>query len=287
MSETGKFGPQTTDAAGGTALPGNADVPVGEALPGTTDVPICDTLPGTADDPICDAPPGNADVLVGEGTPPATPAPRGWYTRGYLPHYDASHILQSVTFRLADSLPQQTLHQLEAELRRLPEHRREAARRQRIETWLDAGLGSCLLRHPEVADHLQQSLQHFHGLRYRLHAWCVMPNHVHVLLQPITPLGSIVQGWKSFSARWIRKHQAALGLHLPNGQPVWMREYWDRYIRDEAHYLTVVDYIHRNPVKAELCADPADWPWSSASATSSESAARAKAADEDVGVPRG
>ncbi len=44
----------------------------------------------------------------------------------------------------------------------------------------------------------------------------------------------------------------------------WHREFWDRYIRDEEHYLDTVEYIHKNPVKAGLVKDPEDWPWSSA-----------------------
>ncbi|MCL7455160.1 MAG: hypothetical protein M8467_19160, partial [Anaerolineae bacterium] len=45
---------------------------------------------------------------------------------------------------------------------------------------------------------------------------------------------------------------------------VWMREYWDRYIRDERHFEAVVAYIHDNPVKAGLVKNAEDWPWSSA-----------------------
>ena len=45
---------------------------------------------------------------------------------------------------------------------------------------------------------------------------------------------------------------------------VWMREYWDRYIRDDRHFAATVDYIHQNPVKAGLTRRSEDWPWSSA-----------------------
>ncbi len=44
-----------------------------------------------------------------------------------------------------------------------------------------------------------------------------------------------------------------------------MREYWDRYIRDESHLRAVIRYIHENPVIAGLCPTAPDWPWSSAS----------------------
>jgi len=47
--------------------------------------------------------------------------------------------------------------------------------------------------------------------------------------------------------------------------PVWHREYWDRFIRNERHFQQAVEYIHQNPVKAGLVERPEQWPWSSAS----------------------
>ena len=57
--------------------------------------------------------------------------------------------------------------------------------------------------------------------------------------------------------------EAELGLGVP-GKHFWMREYWDRYIRDENHFHSTIAYIHDNPVKAGLCAYSYEWPWSSA-----------------------
>ncbi len=186
-----------------------------------------------------------------------------WYTRGYLPHYDDDSKLQSITFRLADSLPESTQQLLRDELKLLPEREQTVERRKRIEQWLDAGMGCCALRHPEVARTLQDTLLKFDGERYRLIAWCIMPNHVHVLIHPIIELGKIVQSWKSYTGRWALEKNAELGLGVP-GKVFWMREYWDRFIRDERHYDAVVGYIHNNPVKAGLCNTPEEWIWSSA-----------------------
>jgi REP element-mobilizing transposase RayT len=187
-----------------------------------------------------------------------------WYSRGYLPHRDAPRLIQSVTYRLSDSLPQEKLKLLSDELARLPKDRIEIERRKRIEAWLDAGLGCCALAHAEVAQFVQKSFLHFHGERYHLHAWCVMPNHVHVLVEPLMDIAVLVQGWKSFTARWILSQNLRLDLHIPKSNQLWMREYWDRYIRDAEHYQKVVDYIHQNPVSAGLCRAPEAWPWSSA-----------------------
>ncbi len=206
-----------------------------------------------------DDPAGNADVPVG-----SSPNPKGWYTRGYLPHRDDPRLIQSITFRLADSLPQSKLKQLKKDLLQLPEPERKTAERLKIEQWLDSGMGCCALRHPKVAEYLEDTLLHFHGDRYDLHAWCIMPNHVHLLVQTHHEMGTIVQAWKSFSARWILNQNESFKLGIPKPDQLWMREYWDRYIRNEEHYNNALNYIHQNPVKAGLCKNPEDWPWSSA-----------------------
>jgi type I restriction enzyme R subunit/putative DNA methylase len=174
------------------------------------------------------------------------------------------HLLQSITFRLADSLSQAELKQLELKLALLPEVRRDTEKRKNIEQWLDAGMGCCALGNAQAAARVQESLLHFDGDRYRVLAWVIMPNHVHVLIDPVQPLAKIVQGWKSFTARWLLAHNERLGLGIPDPHHVWMRDYWDRYIRDDEHLRATIDYIHQNPVKARLCREPREWPWSSA-----------------------
>lgn len=226
---------------------------------------------------------GNAGVPAGTGSKTdngagasGDTATKTWYSRGYLPHRNERHLLQFITYRLADSLPQEKLLLLENELGNLPTDIRETNKRQKIEHWLDVGMGCCALRHPAVASYVQNSFLHFHGKRYTLHAWCIMPNHVHVLIQPLVDLALIVQGWKSFTARWVLARNLELNLGVP-GKTLWMREYWDRYIRDENHYHRTVNYIHQNPVIAGLCDTMEAWPWSSASGTtlaSSEATAR-------------
>ena len=207
----------------------------------------------------------NADGDVGvPGNIAAPDSRQEWYSRGYLPHRDATGLLQAVTFRLADSLPQEKLARLEEELTDLPETLRGAERRQRIEQWLDVGMGCCALRHPEMASQMRDALRHFDGQRYRLIAWCIMPNHVHILMETFAPLARIVQGWKSVTARWALAQNEELCLGIPDSKHLWMRDYWDRYIRNDGHFESVVFYIHQNPVRAGLCERAEDWPWSSA-----------------------
>ncbi len=210
--------------------------------------------------------PGSAEPQLGmkkKGAKLGLGAPRGWHSRGYLPHFDKPGVLQSITFRLADSLPQGKLEALERELSLLPAGSVEVERRKQIEQWLDAGMGCCALRHPAVANVVEETLLKFDAERYRLLAWCIMPNHVHVLIEADDTLGRIVQSWKSFTGRWALQKNAELGLGVP-GETFWMRDYWDRYVRDINHFRNVVDYIHRNPVEAGLCRTAIEWPWSSA-----------------------
>ncbi len=176
-------------------------------------------------------------------------APKEWYSRGYLPHRDAKALLQAVTFRLADSLPQEKLTLLEEELSNLPENQRPTHRREKIEQWLDAGMGCCALRHPKLAEQIRKALQHFDRQRYRLLAWCIMPNHVHVLMETLTPIARIIQGWKSVTARWALSHNEELKLGIPDTKQLWMRDYWDRYIRNDRHFENTVLYIHQTPSK--------------------------------------
>ncbi len=151
-------------------------------------------------------------------------------------------------------------------------------RRRRVEEWIDAGHGSCVLREPGIAAMVQESFLTFDSKRYRLLAWVVMPNHVHVLFQPMAgwTVAKIVASWKKFTARkicdaWRESGEGPVEHGLSGrqsgdwrSQGVWHREYWDRYIRDERHFLRAIEYIHLNPVKAGLVEAAENWKWSSA-----------------------
>lgn len=200
----------------------------------------------------------------------------GWHSRGYVPHFDGVDLIQHITFHLADSLPKDAIARMQQELESLPEEQRSTEQRQRIQNLLDAGCGSCVLGRDECAGIVQDSLLFGDGTRYRLLSWVVMPNHVHVLIQQHgCPLAKVVQSWKRHTAREI--HRLLLGSprctrlvddasRVQPGDPrvvpgLWQREYWDRFIRDERHFLTAKSYIEQNPVKAGLVKDAQDWCW--------------------------
>jgi REP element-mobilizing transposase RayT len=176
-----------------------------------------------------------------------------WHCRGYLPHCDVPELIQAITFRLHDALPAEVLARIQDETRDGSDSRK------RIALALDQGSGSCALRDPVCARIVESALLHFDDVKYRLLEWCIMPNHVHVLIETFErhPLDQIVHAWKSYTAK-------AINLHLRREGKFWQSDYYDRFIRDDAHLLAVRDYIRDNPVTAGLCALPQHWPWSSA-----------------------
>jgi len=206
----------------------------------------------------------------------------GWQSRGYLPHIDGPDLIQHVVFHLADSLPTEVVARLDREWHDSADARRDEIRRERIDDFLDAGHGRGILRYPTIAALMQDSLLCFHGDRYLLIAWVVMPNHVHALLQTRSSwtLGKIVGSWKSFTGRRINallnadrgvsSSPTATDAAPEGGGQVWHREYFDRYVRDEQQLAATIHYIHENPVKAGLTGSAEQWPWSSASPENAE-----------------
>jgi REP element-mobilizing transposase RayT len=123
---------------------------------------------------------------------------------------------------------------------------------QKIQQHLDAGYGECLLMQPAVAQIIVDALRKFDGIRYRLLAWCVMPNHVHAVLQPVADfdLTRILHTWKSFTAHAVNKL-------LNRAGEFWQVEYYDHLIRDEADLNHSLEYAWNNPENAGL----GQWKW--------------------------
>lgn len=220
------------------------------------------------------------------------------HCRNYLPHIENKKY-QMITFRLNDSVPKHVIEQWKETLNHLTgsqigsqvsvpastgsrvstpaptssqvselamtnspfkTHQQEIHRLLKlIDQYEDAGIGECLLRDDSIAQIVQDTLLFNHQKKYELICWCIMPNHVHTLIAPVERmyLSEIMYDWKSYTTHAINKALNRKGK-------LWMMEYFDRFIRDNDHFQKVVNYIHNNPVKAGLVADPADWRWSSA-----------------------
>jgi putative transposase len=215
----------------------------------------------------------------------------------HLPHWRQSGATYFVTFRLADSLPQDKLHELDElrldwQRRHPPPQSREFIEEfarltsQRVEGWLDQGMGSCVLKEPSLAAFVTQGLHHFDGERCELDAYVVMPNHVHAIVRPTHyqshPLEMLLKSWKQFSAKRINaelarrtgfpaRHEPSntgstgparasnegmrrAGKPVPRAKPtaLWQEETYDRIIRDCQHLDNCLQYIAANPRKAGL-----------------------------------
>ncbi len=184
---------------------------------------------------------------------------KGIYTRGFLPHWDFEKSTQAITFRLADSVPAGVIKDWKSQLATMPEASvREKELHRLIARYEDAGHGDAVLKRPDCATIIQDKLVEGHPFRYSLIDWCIMPNHVHILIRLMEnqSLADIVQFWKGGSAIEINRLLHQKGT-------LWQREYYDRYVRDLDHLHDCIAYIRNNPVKAGLCDRPEDWPFSS------------------------
>jgi REP element-mobilizing transposase RayT len=205
----------------------------------------------------------------GAGVPPAVFLPPGGaliIRSRRLPHWEVREAVYFVTFRLADSLPRHALANIISRRADIPataahmsrtlttveRKKQEQLHARRIEEALDAGAGECFLRNAEVARAVADALKKFDGVRYRLFAWAVIPNHVHVLFQMIgkASLANILHSWKSYSAK-------AANQILGRSGEFWQREYYDHLVRNMAEFDRAVRYVMENPNKAGL----KDWLW--------------------------
>jgi hypothetical protein len=123
---------------------------------------------------------------------------------------------------------------------------------EKIKSRLDAGAGRCFLAKPGVAGAIVGALRHYDSVRHLLHAWCVVPNHVHVLFRLFEghALAAVIHSWKSYPAKEANRLLRRAG-------EFWQREYYDHLVRSEEEFYRVGQYILDNPRKAGL----RDWPW--------------------------
>ena len=222
------------------------------------------------------------------------------FRRRKLPHIHPPGAILFVTFRLAGSIPKTVIETwkgertwLEQQLKRVSNEvvesetsvtRNHQARllefhrrwfREFEEILHKAEHGPTWLKDERVARSVADSLEYRDGKVYRLDAYCIMSNHVHVVFQPFLnerslslnidaerlvyeskdpPLDVIMHSLKSFTA-----NEANKILHRSG--PFWETESYDHVIRNDKEYSRVKAYVLNNPVKAGLVADWGDWPW--------------------------
>ncbi len=174
-------------------------------------------------------------------------------TQGDLPHWHRDGKIFFVTFRLADSMPPTAVAEYKVAVERwtkehgMIETKQDAEELERFKVnllnkLLDKCLGKCVLKNFTVRDIVTKSLHHFDHQRYHIHDYVIMPNHVHLLIEPLEEwtIQKLMYSLKSYTAHMINKAIAMDGA-------LWQHESYDRIIRNESHYYKVVNYIARNP----------------------------------------
>jgi REP element-mobilizing transposase RayT len=120
---------------------------------------------------------------------------------------------------------------------------------EKVEAWLDEGMGECWMARPEVSQIVAQALHCFDNDQYELGCYVLMPNHVHAVLRPlrpqILPLEKILQSRKRRTSREINSLVGRCGS-------LWQEESFDRIIRDEEHLERCIQYIGSNAAKARM-----------------------------------
>ncbi len=174
--------------------------------------------------------------------------------RRHLPHWQKPDAAIFLTWRLFGSLPKKTLLASRAELtpgKKFLILDRELDKGSYGPTWLEA---------PPIADLIVSSLNFGMEVRdfYRLSAFVVMSNHVHILIWPNVRLERITKFLKGYTAREANK------ILNRTGNSFWQDESFDHAVRNAEEFDRIRRYIEMNPVKARLIKEPKEWRWSSA-----------------------
>ncbi len=184
----------------------------------------------------------------------------------YLPHWSQNGVIYFVTFRLADSLPQEKLKTFSEERAtrmeqnpesHSPEQKAEFHERfpQRLQQWLDLGYGSMILKDAQAKDLVAKATTHFNGDRYIPDEFVVAANHVHVLVAPKEghQLGDILHSWKSFTGKELLK--LLIAAKLTTAPTVWQKESWDHIVRSERSLDKFREYIRTHDKVASRVAE--------------------------------
>jgi len=119
--------------------------------------------------------------------------------------------------------------------------------------------GPAYLRMPAIAEAVTKAIGKGAAGDYLLHAWVVMPNHVHLLITPRVNVPALMHRLKGASAR---ESNRLLGR---TGEPFWQDESYDRLVRNAGEFQRIENYILQNPVRAGLARSAEEYPWSSIS----------------------
>jgi putative transposase len=185
------------------------------------------------------------------------------------PHWSQAGAVVFLTFRTNDSIPREVIKRWDQDrqdwLRRrghetgahwsaiVPSlsdlERKEFQRefRRCREMYLDTCHGRCLLKRPELARIVADSLLYFDGQRYRMGDFVVMPNHVHLLAVFLTE-----KALKDQCDSWLHYTSFRINQAIGEKGKIWQQEPFDHLVRSPQQYEYLTQYIADNPRKAGL-----------------------------------
>jgi len=199
------------------------------------------------------------------------------YYRRNLPHIQPRGATFLVNFRLANSLPAEVIEklrteadQLEKNLLRIKDSKeklllRDKAQRRLFAKWDDelhkSQSGPFWLKEDNVAEIVANAIHYHEGEWFDVEAYCIMPNHVHLVLTPYESsqiadysLTKIMHNIRRNSANHANKVLGRTGSF-------WQHENYDHFARDESELERIIKYVLYNPVKANLVKEQQDWKW--------------------------
>ena len=185
-----------------------------------------------------------------------------YFYKRNLPHYQPLDATFFITFRLYGSLPAIVLKQLQEIRAKVinvasEEHNHQDYVNQNqaftlIENYLDkSDSGQLWLREVQIAQLVNDAIHYRDGKEYGLEAFCIMPNHVHMVIRPLWagdryyPLAEILKSLKGYTARMANKILGRSGYF-------WQHESYDHAVRSEQDLMKIVQYVLDNPIKAGL-----------------------------------
>lgn len=204
------------------------------------------------------------------------------FSRRRLPHWDRADAAFFVTTCLEGSIPASGFLDIDRYRTSLDREPRPADLSDaewrimqwkklfaRLEKWLDTTPGCRHLERPELANEVVSALKYFHGVRYHLIAWVVMPSHFHWVFEPLTSwIESMDVSKRSARERIthsVNRHTAQRCNELLSREgQFWQHESFDHWVRNDGEMARIIDYIHMNPVVARLVDSPEQYPFSSA-----------------------
>ncbi len=197
------------------------------------------------------------------------------YYRRKLPHFQPAEATFFMTFRLAGSIPMEVIWRLKENYTLLKKgilEQKDLSEREQQELiyveqkrlfaetddFLDKNLNEPYwLQQKAIAEIVAEAMLYRDGKQYNLHAYTIMPNHVHMMmtLLPDAPvLFKVMQHLKKNSAIKSNKHLERVGLEF------WEEESYDHIVRDEKEFYRILNYTLHNPVKAGFVKEWQNWP---------------------------